>query len=55
MFRYIGAEIAGIVYGTMREIGDAEKQPELMQIAHKLGQKPGSGYIGLIHFCKLCL
>ena len=42
MFRYIGAEIAGMVYGTAHHIGDAEKQPELMERAYKLGQKLGS-------------
>jgi len=39
MFRYIGAEITGMVYGTAHEIGDAEKQPELMQRAYMLGKK----------------
>jgi multimeric flavodoxin WrbA len=39
MFRYIGAEITGMVYGTAHEIGDVEKQPELMQSAYQLGQK----------------
>ena len=39
MFRYLGAEITGMVYGTANEIGDAEKQPELMDRAYKLGQK----------------
>jgi len=43
MFRYIGAEIAGMVYGTAHHIGDAEKQPELMERAYKLGQQLGSG------------
>ena len=42
MFRYIGAEITGIVYGTAHEIGDAEKQPHLMEKAYKLGQKLGA-------------
>ena len=41
MFRYIGAEIEGMVYGTANDIGDAEKQPELMESAYKLGQKLG--------------
>jgi len=42
MFRYIGAQIAGMVYGTADEIGDAEKQPELMDRAYKLGQVLGA-------------
>jgi multimeric flavodoxin WrbA len=43
MFRYIGAEIAGMVYGSAHHIGDAEKQPELMERAYKLGLELGSG------------
>jgi multimeric flavodoxin WrbA len=43
MFRYIGAEIVGMVYGTANEIGDVEKQPELMERAYRLGQVLGSG------------
>jgi len=35
----IGAEIVGMVYGTAHRIGDAEKQPDLMTSAYKLGQK----------------
>ena len=41
MFRYLGAEITGMVYGTADEVGDAEKQPELMESAFQLGQKLG--------------
>ncbi len=37
--RYIGAEIVGIVHGTMMDVGDAQKQPELLEDAFKLGQK----------------
>jgi hypothetical protein len=39
MSRYLGIEIAGMVYGTAWKIGDAEKQPELMAKAFKLGEK----------------
>ena len=42
MFRYIGADIVGMVYGTAHEIGAAEKQPELIERAYKLGQNLGS-------------
>ena len=42
IFRYLGAEIAGWVYGSANEIGDAKKQPELMQSAHQLGAKLAS-------------
>jgi hypothetical protein len=31
-----------MVYGTMSDVGDAEKQPELMEQAYKLGQKLGA-------------
>jgi multimeric flavodoxin WrbA len=41
MVRYIGANIAGIVYGTAMDVGDVQKQPELMQRAYQLGQKLG--------------
>jgi multimeric flavodoxin WrbA len=37
--RYIGIEIAGMVYGTADKLGDAEKQTELMAKAFKLGEQ----------------
>lgn len=37
--RYIGMEIAGMVYGTADKLGDVEKQPELMAKAFELGEK----------------
>ena len=37
--RYVGMEITGMVYGTAEHLGDAEKQPELMEKAFKLGAK----------------
>jgi multimeric flavodoxin WrbA len=39
MFRYIKAEIVGMVYGTAMNAGDARKQPDLMERAYKLGQE----------------
>jgi multimeric flavodoxin WrbA len=39
MFRYLGVEIAGMVYGSASDIGDAAKQPELMEKAYHLGEK----------------
>jgi multimeric flavodoxin WrbA len=42
MFRYIGADIAGMVYGTANDAGDMLKQPELMERAYKLGTKIGN-------------
>jgi multimeric flavodoxin WrbA len=42
MFRYIGANIHGMVYGTAMDVGDVQKQPELMERAYKLGEKLGT-------------
>jgi len=41
MFRYIGADIAGMVYGTANDEGDVLKQPELLGRAYNLGAKLG--------------
>ena len=41
-FRFLHAPIAGMVYGSVSDVGDAEKQPELMQAAYELGQKLGA-------------
>ena len=38
IFSYINAEIVGMVYGTANDIGDVEKQPELMEQAYNLGK-----------------
>lgn len=43
MFRYIKAEIAGLVYGSADAVGDVEKNSALMEKAYKLGKKLGSG------------
>ena len=43
MFRYIEANIAGMVYGSADKIGDVENQPELMERARQLGMLLGSG------------
>ncbi len=37
--RYVGMEIAGMVYGTAWQLGEAEEQPELMEKAFKLGER----------------
>jgi multimeric flavodoxin WrbA len=42
MFRYIGADITGMVYGTASDEGDVLKQPELLERAYKLGVKLGN-------------
>jgi multimeric flavodoxin WrbA len=39
MFRYLRAEMVGIVHGSVSDVGDAQKQPELMEEARRLGQK----------------
>jgi multimeric flavodoxin WrbA len=38
-FRYVGAKIAGIVYGSALEKGDMEKNHEVLKAAEKLGKK----------------
>jgi multimeric flavodoxin WrbA len=39
MIRYINGNLVEIVYGSLSKVGDAQKQPELMAQAFKLGQK----------------
>lgn len=39
MIRYLQAEIAGWVYGSLSNVGDAEKHPDLMRQAFELGEK----------------
>jgi multimeric flavodoxin WrbA len=41
MFRYLGANIGGIVYGTANNEGDVLSQPKLLERAYKLGEKLG--------------
>lgn len=43
MFRYIGANIGGMVYGTASNEGDVLNQPKLLERAYKLGEKLGTG------------
>ncbi len=43
MFKFIGAEAAGWVYGSLSEVGDAQKHPELMEKAYRLGRKLANG------------
>ena len=42
MLRYIGANLRGLVYGTAIDVGDAQKRPELMERAYKLGETLGA-------------
>ena len=37
--RYVGMDFDGIVHGSAMDIGDAAKDPNLMQQAHELGKK----------------
>ena len=39
MFRYLEAPIAGWVYGSAMDMGDAQKDPRLMESARALGRK----------------
>ena len=39
MFRFLKAPIVGMVYGSVSDPGDAEKNPELMRAAYELGRK----------------
>lgn len=38
MLHYIGADLHGLVYGTASDVGDVQKQPELLERAYKLGE-----------------
>jgi multimeric flavodoxin WrbA len=41
MCRYLRGPVAGIVHGTASDLGDAQKQPQLMERAYQLGKKVG--------------
>ncbi len=43
IFRYLRAEIVGMVYGTAMDVGDVEKQPELLEKAYQMGERLASG------------
>ena len=40
-FRYVGAKIAGIVYGSALNAGDISRNTDLLKTAEKLGKKLG--------------
>jgi hypothetical protein len=46
MARFLKSEIAGIVHGSLSEVGDSEKNPALMEAAYKLGQHLAKARIG---------
>ena len=39
MMKFLQTEIVGWVYGSLNDVGDAQKNPELMQKAYQLGEK----------------
>ena len=43
MFRYLEADITGIVHGSADAAGDIKKQPALLEQAYQLGQKLAGG------------
>ena len=38
MLRYLEAELSGLVYGSANDVGDVQKQPELMERAYQIGK-----------------
>ena len=43
MVRFLHGKIVGIVHASLDEVGEAEKQPALMEQAYQLGQQLGHG------------
>lgn len=43
MLRFLKGEMVGIVHGSLSDVGDAEKHPELLQQAYELGQHLAAG------------
>ncbi len=41
MFRYVGAEIAGVVHASASEVSEVESRPEVLQQAYRLGLRLG--------------
>lgn len=39
MFQFLEAPIIGTVHGSVSDVGDAQKHPELMEAAYQLGRK----------------
>lgn len=44
MCRYLGTEVAGMVYGSASDAGEIQDQPLLLEGAYKLGEKIGGEY-----------
>jgi multimeric flavodoxin WrbA len=43
MFRYIQADVVDWVYGSLSDIGDAQKHPDLMEKAYRMGRRLAGG------------
>lgn len=43
MCRFLKSEIVGIVHGSLNDVGDAERHPELMEQAYELGRRLAAG------------
>jgi multimeric flavodoxin WrbA len=43
MCRFLNSKIVGIVHGTLGDVGDAQKNPELLQQAFDLGRRLAEG------------
>ena len=43
MARFLHGEIVGIVHGSVNDVGDIEKHPDLLELAYHLGQKLAIG------------
>ena len=41
--RFFNGRIIGILHGSLSDVGDAEKHPELLEQAYRLGQSLGNG------------
>lgn len=39
MFKFLEAQIIGMVHGSLSDVGDAHKHPELMDASYELGRK----------------
>ncbi len=46
MCRFYRGRIAGIVHGSLSDVGDAQKHPEMLEQAYKLGEMLGGEYTG---------
>jgi multimeric flavodoxin WrbA len=42
MFRFTGAVAAGYVHASLSDVGDAQKHPELLERAYRLGERIGT-------------